>query len=60
MGGVTITANSCIGESLATTCSLFIMKYVTISTWAKLAGINRESVCKHFKSGELKGFELFP
>ena len=29
-------------------------RFVTIKTWAKLAGINRESAYKRLKSGKLK------
>ena len=33
-------------------------RFITISTWAKLAGINRESVYKRIKKGSVKITDL--
>jgi hypothetical protein len=35
-----------------------MQRFITISSWAKLAGINRESVYKRIKRGTVKTSEL--
>ena len=49
-----IAFNVCIGATLATPCKPFYMRFVSITTYAKLVGITRPAVYKRIKSGKAK------
>jgi len=51
---VAVAANTSLGVTLATPCKPFYMRFVSITTYAKLVGITRPAVYKRIKSGKAK------
>ena len=49
-----IATNVCIYATLATMCKPFYMRFVSITTYAKICKITRPAVYKRIKSGRAK------